>query len=244
MGSSMMTAAASGDDDDVGVEEVATAERAPRNRVKPQTNGKAAPAPAHVEIPALRINTIKVRLIGDSPLICHAWSEKAKRQILDKQMKRAKQAKAAKDPVEDYAESLYWLSKRPKALTEKSIASGKFGMPSVAFKSAAVDACSHVSDLTKVEARGAFHVVGEMVEIQGKPAMREDMVRIGMGVADIRYRGEFKEWSVELTIRFNPNVLSAEQITNLFNVAGFAIGVGEWRPQRDGSFGMWHVEAR
>jgi hypothetical protein len=33
--------------------------------------------------------------------------------------------------------------------------------------------------------------------------MREDMVRIGMGTADIRYRGEFPEWSVDVPLRFN-----------------------------------------
>jgi len=81
-----------------------------------------------------------------------------------------------------------------------------------------------------------------MVRIEGEPSMREDMVRVGMGTADIRYRGEFKKWAVELLIRHNARVLSAEQVANLFNTAGFAIGVGEWRPQRDGSFGMFHVE--
>lgn len=35
----------------------------------------------------------------------------------------------------------------------------------------------------------------------------------------------------------------AEQIVNLFNVAGFACGVGEWRPSKDGSFGTFHVES-
>ena len=68
------------------------------------------------------------------------------------------------------------------------------------------------------------------------------MVRISMGTADIRYRGEFPVWRVTFTIRHNANVLSAEQIINLFNVGGFAIGVGDWRPQRNGSFGMFHVE--
>jgi hypothetical protein len=47
---------------------------------------------------------------------------------------------------------------------------------------------------------------------------------------------------VKFQVRHNPNVLSVEQIINLFNVAGFAIGVGEWRPQKDGSNGMFHVE--
>ena len=92
-----------------------------------------------------------------------------------------------------------------------------------------------------MEARGAFHIDGDLVSIQGKPTMREDMVRIGKGVADIRYRGEFKTWSVRLRIRYNANVLSAEQIINLFETAGFGIGVGEHRPQKNGQNGLFHV---
>jgi hypothetical protein len=54
------------------------------------------------------------------------------------------------------------------------------------------------------------------------------MVRVGMGTADIRYRGEFKTWSATVTVRYNARVLSADQVVNLFNTAGFAVGVGEW----------------
>ena len=70
------------------------------------------------------------------------------------------------------------------------------------------------------------------------------MVKIAMGTADIRYRGEFKEWKASFILRYNANVIGPEQILNLFNTAGFAIGVGEWRPQRDGSFGMFHVATK
>lgn len=192
---------------------------------KPKTK-----APELISLPALNLQHIKLRLVGDSPLICHAWSEKAKKQMLDAQMKKAKPARAAKDPERDYLDSLYHLP------------GGGHGFPSVAFKAAAVDACSHVAGVTKVEARGAFHIMGDMVRLIGEPQPREDMVRIAMGTADIRYRGEFREWAAEIVLRYNASVLSAEQIVNLFNTAGFAIGVGEWRPQRDGSFGMFHVE--
>ena len=82
---------------------------------------------------------------------------------------------------------------------------------------------------------------GELVKIEGEPTMREDMVRVGMGTADLRYRGEFREWSTTFMIRYNANVLSVEQHVNLFNTAGFAIDVGEWRPQKDGSYGMFRV---
>lgn len=198
-----------------------------KNRLATNGNGQSE---QEITLPKLNIQTIEIGLVGDSALICHAWSSKAKKGMLDKQMKKAKIAKEAKDPEQDFKESLYHLP------------GGKHGFPAVAFKSAAVDACSHVEGVTKVEARGAFHIVGDMIEIEGKPTMREDMVRIGMGVADIRFRGEFKQWGCTLRVRFNANVLSAEQIVNLFNTAGFAIGVGEWRPQKDGSFGMFHVE--
>ncbi len=184
-----------------------------------------------VKMVPLKLEVFEVRIKGDSPLVCHAWSDKAKKMMLDKQMKKAKGAKEAKNPHQDYLDSLYPMPGKKN----------KYGFPAIAFKKAAVDACSHVDGLTKVLARGGFHVVGEMVEIKGTPRMREDMVRIAMGTADIRYRGEFPEWSCVLQIRHNPNVLSAEQIINLFNVAGFAVGVGEGRPQKDQSWGMFHV---
>jgi hypothetical protein len=202
---------------------------------------RAEPHEVVIELPKLDLRTMEVTLVGDSPLISHRWSEKAKKEMLDKQMKKAKQAKEAKDPWMDFCESLYWLSPMPSKPSEKDIEKATFGFPAVAFKAAAVDACSHVANITKVEARGSFHIQGDMVKIVGVPSMREDMVRVGMGTADIRYRGEFRDWRCGFTLRFNANVISPEQILNLFNTAGFAIGVGEWRPQKDGSFGMFHV---
>lgn len=184
----------------------------------------------NIEIPAIEIRTMNLTLIGDSPLISHKWSDKAKKQMLDKQMKRAGQAKLAKDPEEDFRESLYQYRSK----------FGKYGFPTVGFKAAAVSAC-RFADMKMTAARGAFHINGEMVPIEGEPTMREDMVRVGMGTADIRYRGQFDPWKAHITIRFNNRALSAEQIVNLFNVAGFGVGVGEWRPEKDGSYGMFHV---
>lgn len=185
-----------------------------------------------IELPRLNLQTMQVTLVGDSSLISHRWSEKAKKEMLDKQMKKARQAKAAKDPERDYKESLY------------PYPGGGYGFPAIAFKAAAVDACSHIANITKVEARGAFHIDGDLVKIEGKPTPREDMVKIAMGTADIRYRGEFKKWRCSFPLRYNANVISPEQVLNLFNTAGFAIGVGEWRPQKDGMHGMFHVQTR
>ncbi|MDQ0305341.1 hypothetical protein [Ancylobacter polymorphus] len=199
-----------------------------------------------IELPKLDIQMMEVTIIGDTPLITHAWSVKAKREMLQKQMKAAKGAKEAKDPKADFEQSMYRFE------------DGGYGFPSVAFKAAAVTAVTSVSGLTKVAARQAFHVVGDGVDVKGAfdgtsarlnlvrieggtPRMREDMVKVGMGTADLRYRAEFWPWRADLLIRFNANVLSPAQILNIVNVAGFACGVGEWRPERDGESGMFHV---
>ena len=204
---------------------------------------KKADTTVNVSIPAIEIKTFQIRLVGDSPLIVHAWSEKAKREMLEKQMKKAVKGKEAKDPFADFCNSLYWLSDKPEKPTMEDVQKAKFGFPVVAFKAAAVDGGYQSGIIpTKTVARAAFHIVGEFAEIEGTPEMREDMVRVGMGTADIRYRGEFKNWATTLTIRYNANAMSLEQIINLFNVGGFACGIGEWRPAKNGSYGMYHVE--
>ena len=182
-------------------------------------------------IPPIDIQHATIVLASDSTLVVHAWSAKAKQQILDKQMHKPAAAKGAKDPEALYQECFY---RTPE---------GDYGFPAIAFKSAAVDACSHVSELTKVEARGAFHIDGEIIALHDYtgPKQREDMVRIAMGTADVRIRPEFPTWQATLQIRYNAGVLSLAQIANLFNVAGFSIGIGEHRPQKDGQWGMFHV---
>lgn len=205
----------------------------------------AMTAAADVAIPKIETKEILLRLVSDSPLISHAWSQKAIQIMLDKQMKKAKAAKDAKDPWLDFCDSLYWVSERPAKPTEQDVERATFGFPCVAFKAAAVGACRFSDGIKMTEARGAFHVNGELVPIlSAPPKMRRDTVRVGMGTADVRFRGEFTSWSVDLSVSYNAAALSLEQIVNLFNLAGFGVGVGEWRPEKDGSYGRFHVAMR
>lgn len=50
------------------------------------------------DLPPLSIAKMEVLLVGDTPLIMHKWSEKAKKEMLDKQMKKAKLARKQKTP--------------------------------------------------------------------------------------------------------------------------------------------------
>lgn len=208
-----------------------------------------------LEIRPIEIQKATIRIVGDTPLIMHAWSEKAKREMLEKQMKVTKtKAKDAKNPVEDFIRSMYWLTDMPTDMTqegfERAIANGaRFGFPVTAFKQAAISAAYRMGwSKDKMSMRGSFFIDGDinqMLEIKSDPPiMREDMVKIGNGsTADIRYRGEFQNWYADMTISFNKNGQhSFEQIVNIINAGGYVCGVGEWRPERDGQYGMFHVE--
>lgn len=211
------------------------------------------------DIKPIEMEEVSLRIVGDSPLIVHAWSEKAKRMILEAQQgKKAGKKKEPKNPTEDFIRSMYWLSPMPTEFTEESfdaaIAAGaKFGFPTTAFKQAAIAAAYRMGWVKdKMGLRGAFFLdgtagdAGDMVEIAGStPIMREDMVRVGMGVADIRYRGQFDLWCADITMRYNKNgQFSLDNLLNILNAGGTICGAGEWRPEKDGQFGMYHIEQR
>lgn len=183
-----------------------------------------------IQLPELKIKAAEITLQGTTPLIVHRFAEKARKEMLDKQMGVAKQKKAFKNPEQDYLDSLYLLP------------DGTPGFPAVAFKAAAVNAANDAG-IQKVLARRAFHVTGgELLPIRGAHRMREDMVRIAMGTADVRHRAEFPEWEVTVPVTYNASIISLEQLVNLFNIAGFGVGIGEWRPERNGINGTWLVK--
>lgn len=197
---------------------------------------EATPNPkvvAHqIVIPRMETPFFDLKIVGDSPLICHNWSDKAKKQMRDRQLGNANAGREKKNPEADFRSSLY------------PFPGGGYGFPTIAFKKAAVSACTSLDTISHAAAKQAFHIMGVLTRIEGEPVMREDMVNVGKTKkdADLRYRAEFDPWSTIIRIRYNLRVLSAEQVVNLFNIAGFAVGVGEWRPQKDGSNGLFHVE--
>jgi len=202
-----------------------------------------------VTLKELKIEPLTLTVKGDSPLVVHAWGEKARREMLDKQMRKAKSVKEARNPSADVISSLYWLSNKPKEMTEDAFIDAikkgaRFGFPAKAFKAAAVSAGYRTGTIkNKVTMYAAFHIQGELVEIIGKPEPREDMVRLAgpSGVADIRFRGQFPEWKGVLNLTFCPDLISLEQIVNLFNLGGYCCGVGEMRVEKGGECGMFHV---
>lgn len=234
-----------------------------------------------ISIKAPEFEVMNVKLIGDTPLIVHAWDAKAKREILEKEVFGGKkvQKREAKNPIADFAASLYWLTPMPDEFTAESVADvlangARFGFPATAIKQCAISAAFWQGwSKDKTTLRTAFNIVADthgyyggdlridmersaidiipnqfkaydMVEIiSDPPVMREDMVKVGMGSADIRYRGEFQNWSINLKVSFNKNGrYSKSDVINIIQAGGYACGIGEWRNERDGVNGAFHIE--
>lgn len=94
------------------------------------------------------IKTAEITIIGDSPLIVHAWGEKAKKEMLAAQQKekKDKKAKEKRDPFSEFMNALYWITPKPEEDTpeafNEAIENGaKFGFPITAIKQAALSAC-------------------------------------------------------------------------------------------------------
>ena len=188
-------------------------------------------------------------LIGDTPLICHAWSHKAKLEMLRKQVGATASGKEKRDPEQDFIDSLYEMTERV------------YGFPVTAVKKAIL-ACAHKDrGVAKTDVMAALQLDAEIVKTRpaladancdmplvriygSDPVMREDMVRIGAGArrtANLAYRAQFTTWAMRVTGGFNPLILQSHQVIFLTRTAGTAIGIGDWRNEKAGWAGAFHI---
>lgn len=157
--------------------------------------------------------------------------------MLDAQQGR-KTPKEPKDPIADYESSMY------------RFADGGHGFPVMGFKQATVRGGGRLfgKAVKMTELRQVFTFLADgigtegdqLIRITGEPMMREDMVRIGMGTADIRYRAEYRDWTARLRIDFIPSIIDLDSVVALVD-AGGTNGIGEWRPEKSGSYGTYEV---
>lgn len=204
---------------------------------QPATTPDPTPT-AQVQIDKIGTETLLVPIIGTTPLIVHRFSEKAKRQMLDN-MQGRKSPKETKDPDAEYEAAFYRLK------------DDSYGFPVLAFKAATIGAARFYprNAITMTALKQFVFFRGEpsqdgqsMVRIDGVPRMREDVVRVGRGGTDLRYRPQFDEWSTTLEVIYVPTALTRSSILSLVDAGGLGVGVGEWRPEKDGEFGTYRID--
>lgn len=191
---------------------------------------------AQIEISPIPAETIAVPIRGTAPLIMHRFSEKARKALLDA-MQGRRSPKEAKNPEAEYQAALYHLK------------GGGYGFPATGFKQATIGAARfYPKNVTMTALRQALFFRGEpgddgqlMVGIDGEPVMSEQVVRVGQGT-DLRYRPIFNEWTAVLEVTYVTSALTRASVVSLIDAGGLGVGIGDWRPERNGTMGTYSVD--
>ena len=193
-----------------------------------------------IELTRLTDVVLAIPVKGMTEIIPHKWSEKAKRSMPGHPDKETvKKVKEVRNPEQEAKDCLYFIDESETTL----------GIPATAFKAAIVGACRFFDKPTMVEAKQMLFVVGtgvdQLVQISGNKVLREDLVRLPNGSADLRYRYGIKDWSAIVLVRFVPQIISPESVVALADGAGRG-GCGDWRPSapksHTGTYGTWRVD--
>ena len=172
---------------------------------------------------------VAVEVTGSTSYIQNNFSQKAVEEMLRKHM----------------GHSVQKTPKKPSEVLERATirnVDGHVSIPPVAFKSAMVSAASNMKALKKTALRTGLFVEGASLPIRfAEMVPRMDMVRTsGMArTPDVRFRPSFVGWTARMVIRF-ADTFSHQSVIDLLNRAG-RVGVGEWRPEKNGTHGQFSV---
>lgn len=188
-----------------------------------------------INITPLKLETIKVKVIGKSPYLPEPMDEGVL-DLYDKKKSKQTYTKDNRSELEKVKKKYYFTT------------DGKKGIPSRAFYNSMIRASSYLID----KSDGGMRNVREGVIIHGdilplEYGHEEVLEHWGRQSGRTRaprkiLRNAFHDWSVILTIQYNSNQLSAEQIFHILNWAGFHVGVGGFRKEKSGNYGTFQIE--
>lgn len=196
--------------------------------------------PTQIKPPRMAVIAVPIRGMQGSPLVINAFSAKAREIMRQKQEMGSlggKMKGSKRDPKN--FDELYNAARHISR-------EGWDGMAASTIRNAAISACRLVGFKMTLgrlslftEADGISRSDGTpLIRIYGEPVPYEAMVRNQTGVADIRIRPRWDEWSAVLRIRFDQDQFSDDDIVNLLYRAGTQCGVCEGRPDSTNSNGL------
>lgn len=188
-----------------------------------------------IDIDRVERRKVIVPIVGLTPLISHQWSEKAKRQMLEAQQ-GIKKVKEHRDPQAEFESARYRLP------------DGTDAFPAIGFKSSIVGGARfYGKDVPMTMVRRAVFVAGfgpkALIAIEApEPWCREDMVRVGQGGTDLRYRPQYDEWKATIECTYTPTMINVKSLLALIDAGGQGDGLGEMRPEKGGTYGTYTID--
>ncbi len=189
-----------------------------------------------VLIKPLKYERVSLKIAGISPLMCHKWSDKARRSIRDKHAGKKTKDRAVRCPETEAHEATYFT------------ADGEPGVPAMAIKNAIISAAHKDLGIEKTLVRKSIFIDSSDPQIilpmtyERWEKCNEQFVRVGMGASDIRYRPCFYGWSVAISFIVETNMVQIPDLISLIDRAGQSIGICEWRPEKGGEYGRFKVD--
>jgi len=211
----------------------------------------AAPLPGGtvVTITPPAFKTAVFEIVGTAPLVIHKFSQKTRDGFIEKHKLGSQTVKGKKREPRDF-DAQYQQARHLSR-------DGWDGIPAAAFRIAMIDACRLVGfkmTMAKqalfVEADGFDADEGTpLVKITGgKPRRLDMMARNDDGGADIRVRPQWETWGATVRVKYDSDLFSTQDVTNLLLRAGVQVGVCEGRPYSKKSAGMgwgtWTIKGK
>lgn len=175
------------------------------------------------------ILSVGIEVSGTADLIQNKFSQKSVEQMLKSHMGISVQRER----------------KKPREVLEEATirnTEGRVALPPTGFKLAMISAATQIKGLKKTQLRTALFVQGNSIPITYEATTpRMDITRTsGIGrTPDVRFRPSFQGWKARLIVQF-ADTLTVQTVVDLLNRAG-KVGVGEWRPEKNGCFGTFKV---
>jgi hypothetical protein len=191
-----------------------------------------------IAIRAPNFETVVLQIIGTSPYVQHKFSAKAEAQIKATQeagtVAKGKKAREPKDFDAVYEGAIHRSRE------------GWIGIPASSFRNAMISACrtvgfkmTHAKLAAFILADGFDRESGDpLVKIDGTPRKHMSHARNDNGSLDLRCRPMWETWGAEVRIRFDADMFSSTDVSNLMMRVGMQVGIGEGRPDSRNSAGM------
>lgn len=176
-------------------------------------------------------------IVGTAPYMQARFAEKARQEMQAKHEAGSTSKKGGKKDARDFdADYKGALHRGPKS---------QYGIPAAAFRAAAISACRTVNFKMTLAKLGLFVEADftdprdgtPLVAIKGEPRMVILPVRNTSGVADLRSRPIWDEWSAVIRMRYDADMFRLEDVVNLLTRIGMQVGIGEGRADSKKSAG-------
>lgn len=183
---------------------------------------------------------LTVYVIGQTPLILHKMSAKAKHELLYPKGRKTTGDRATNlkhDPIVEFNDSAHTLvdENAPTLLA----------FPSAGFKGAMCNAALDIPGAKKAQVGRLSWVEGDYVGIYGSPKLFMSITRSSdmNHTPDVRTRVIIPHWAAKVVVSYVVPMLNETTIANLMAAAGMYIGVGDWRNGKgeSGNYGLFSL---